>query len=597
MNRRVKIGIMIALLVLAVGFAAVTTTLIINGTLTIASDQAGFDKDVVFTKAKTNGKAYIVENGKTIEFSADLKNIGEEADLRYEITNKNRQYDASGVIECDFADPDNRLNEYITITPSPESFAIEASRKKTGHVVVRMIKSFIGDDTIVDDNNPANIGEIGFKCTIKLEAGERDNLAPEVVPVYTDATLNGADPTVGGDLIPVVVSENGSVTYADSYEEWYNYRNKRWANAVLLKDGQTYKYDEGDVIKEEDIDAYFVWIPRYKYKLWNVNGTTVTDSNAPEASSVQSIEIVFETKDVEASVGTQNGEWLTHPAFTSLDVNGIWVGKYGTSVKDVTSYNNGTYINGVKPEMVSIKPNGWFWRNNKIGGMFKTAYQYNRTLDSHMLKNTEWGAVAYLSHSEFGINGEVRINNFTLGSAGYSSSVEPTCYSTAKCNNWVNNTTAGKTFAFNTETGYLASTTGNITGVYDMSGGFEEYVAAYVEGGTLTHLQMSEKDLENYSKYLDVYPSNSTSTSYENRILGDATGEMGPFYKYADDDTNLRVHNNWYSDLSTFVDSSYSFFTRGGASKYGTLAGQFAFGVGNGANSSGANFRVVLSPQ
>ena len=597
MNRRIKIGIMIALLVLAVGFAAVTTTLIINGTLTIASDQAGFDKDVIFTKAKTNGKAYIVENGKTIEFSADLKNIGEEVDLRYEITNKNRQYDASGVIECDFVDPDNRLNEYVTITPSPESFGIEASRKKTGHVVVRMIKSFIGSEDNDDDNDPSNIGEIGFKCTIKLEAGERENLAPEVVPVYTDATLNGADPTVGGDLIPVVISENGSVTYADSYEEWYNYRNKKWANAVLLKDGQTFKYDEGDVIKDEDIDAYFVWIPRYKYKLWNVDSNNLISSSAPETSSAKTIDIVFETKDVKASDGTKNGEWLTHPAFTSLDVNGIWVAKYQTSVKGATAYNDGTYINGIKPELVSIKPNGWLWRNNKIGGMFKTAYQYNRTLDSHMLKNTEWGAVAYLSHSEYGINGEVRINNLTLGGAGYSSSIEPTCAATARCNNWTNNTSNGKTFAYNTETGYLASTTGNITGIYDMAGAFEEYVAAYVEGGRLTNLAMKDSELEAYSKYFDVYPANSTSTSYENRILGDATGEMGPFYYYADDDNNLSKHNNWYSDSSTFVDDSYSFFVRGGGNKSGILAGQFAFGVGNGANSSGATFRVVLAPQ
>ncbi len=32
------------------------------------------------------------------------------------------------------------------------------------------------------------------------------------------------------------------------------------------------------------------------------------------------------------------------------------------------------------------------------------------------------------------------------------------------------------TLPYNTETGYLASTTGNITGIYDMSGGSWEYV-------------------------------------------------------------------------------------------------------------------------
>lgn len=592
MNRRVKIGIMVALMVLAVGFAAVTTTLIINGTLTIASDQAGFDKDVIFTKAKTNGKAFITDNGKTIEFSADLQDIGEEDDLRYEITNKNRQYDASGTIECDFIDPDNRLNEYITITPSPESFEIEASRKKTGHVVVRMVKSFIGDDDVVGDTDPANIGEIGFKCTIKLEAGERENLAPEVVPVYTDATLNGADPTVGGDLIPVTIAENGTVTYADEYEEWYNYRNKQWANAVLLEDGVAFKYDTGDVIKEEDIESYFVWVPRYRYKLWNVDGTGVTVANAPEPSNAKAIDIVFETKDVEASTGTQNGEWLTHPAFTSLDVNGIWVGKYETTIKGATS-NSQTASNGVNPTKVAIKPNSYPWRNNNIGSSFLTMYNYARQLDSHLIKNTEWGAVAYLSHSEYGIGKEVTINKINY--TGAASKTLALCVKNEdSCNPPAY--TAAQVHLFNTEGGYQASTTGNITGIYDMSGGLKEYVAAYVEGGNMKFLPKAS-DLETYAKYFDVYPANSTTTSYANRILGDATGEMGPFYTYADNDDITRTHNSWYADNAVFVDETNSIFVRGGGTTNGSLAGQFSFETGTGIYNGLIGFRGVLAPQ
>ena len=34
--------------------------------------------------------------------------------------------------------------------------------------------------------------------------------------------------------------------------------------------------------------------------------------------------------------------------------------------------------------------------------------------DSHMMNNREWGAVAYLSHSAYGINNEIRINNYVL---------------------------------------------------------------------------------------------------------------------------------------------------------------------------------------
>jgi len=588
MNRRVKIGIMVALLILTVGFAAVTTTLIINGTLTIASDQAGFDKDVVFTKAKTNGKAFITDNGKTIEFSADLQDIGEEDELKYEITNKNRQYDATGTIECDFIDPDNRLNEYITITPSPEKFSIEASRKKTGHVVVRMVKSFIGDENVVGDNNPANIGEIGFKCTIKLEAGERDNLAPEVPPVYVDATLNCADPTVGGNLVPVMIEDDGTVIYADEYEEWYNYREKKWANAVILEDGSSSRYDVGDIIKEEDIESYFVWIPRYKYQLWNVSDTRLIVEEAPESSG-NSINIVFETKNVEPSTGTQNGEWLTHPAFTSMDANGLWVTKYEIGYNGATKETEARISSTETSKLIS-KPNVYSWRGNSVKNMFQIAYDYERGLDSHMIKNTEWGAIAYLSHSQYGINTEINLNNNKVYKTGYSSVIKDD-------RNTSDGSNPGLIQPYNTEVGVKASTTGNITGVYDMSGGSFEYVAAHIEGN-LGGSGFNSESVQGLEKYFDVYPGDTKNDSYQNRILGDATGEMGPFRKYKDPFTSNNqddwVRHNWYGDNSVFIQSGHPWFVRGGIFSDGSIGGSFAFTYYNGEGYGHITTRVIL---
>lgn len=593
MNRRVKIGIMVALLVLAVGFAAITTTLIINGTLSIGPDTEGFDRDVVFTKAKTSGKAFITENGKTIQFTADLQDIGQEVDLNYEITNKNRQYDASGTIECGFVDEDNRLNEYITVTPRPEEFNIDASRKKTGHVIVRMIKSFIGSDTSDDDNDPSNIGEIEFKCTIKLEAGERDNLAPETPPVYTDATLNGADPTVGGDLIPVVLSNDGTVTYADLYEDWYDYSNKRWANAVILKDGANFKYDEGDVIKEEDIESYFVWIPRYKYKLWNANQIDgISDSEY--SLGKQTIEVAFETKDVEPSIGTQNGEWLTHPAFTNFDVNGIWVGKFETGYDGATSKDDIKSVDANANKII-IKPNSISWQNKSVLYFFNLAYDYLREMDSHMMKNTEWGAVAYLSHSEYGINDIIRINNNSNAKTGYAAVNAPTCRIAGnnECNIYGDN--ADITLPYNTKTGYLASTTGNITGVYDMSGGSVEAVAAMAAVGKSG---LSQEDIEEKSKYFDIYSSDtlnkSTGYNYTKMILGDATGELGSFYN-SSRSTYMMYISSWYENNSVFFRKDNSWLYRGGSFGDGTQSGQFAFTSLPGTARNDASFRIVLA--
>ena len=252
-------------------------------------------------------------------------------------------------------------------------------------------------------------------------------------------------------------------------------------------------------------------------------------------------------------------------------MNGIWVGKYETGYKGATATEE-AQVNVNDSSKVIIKPNVYSWRSINISNMFKTAYNYERNLDSHMMKNTEWGAVAYLSHSKYGINTEVRINNNSAYLTGYSA-VEGTDQSSYPGTYGTDST---RTLPYNTETGYKASTTGNITGVYDMSGGAWEYVAAYMPSSRDAS-GFTSAELNTYAKYLDIYPSNSTITSYNNRILGDATGELGPFYFYADKDNINRYHNNWYGDFSDFVDSTYPWFSRGGVYDTGVLAGQFHF--------------------
>ncbi len=403
-----------------------------------------------------------------------------------------------------------------------------------------------------------------------------------------------AEPVLKDGLIPVKIADDGTVTYADTNKSWYDYCEKVWANAVILNDGVS--YNVGDTIKESDIQSYFVWIPKYKYKLWNVD-TPV--KNAHE------IDIIFDTKDTTnvtgvscktpmnsgASGNCKNGEYMTHPAFISMGVNGFWAGKFETGYKGATSTET-AQVNSNDSSKIIIKPNSYSWRNLTVMNMFTATYNYKRTMNSHMMKNTEWGAVAYLSHSKYGTNREININNNSSNRTGYSalsSTNQQTYPGTSGDGNNYNK-------VYNTETGYLASTTGNISGVYDMSGGAHEYVAGYMSG-QLGSSGFSATTLANYdSKYYDVYSASSTMTSYQYRILGDATGEMGPFKTYLDGDNNSRYHNSWYGDYSYFVDSTSPWFGRGGYYVNGVLAGQFYFSRDTGGASAAVGFRIVLSP-
>ena len=122
-----------------------------------------------------------------------------------------------------------------------------------------------------------------------------------------------------------------------------------------------------------------------------------------------------------------------------------------------------TLIALVVTKTLQVKPGVSSWRYITIGNMYTVCKNYNSTLNSHMMKNDEWGAVAYLSKSKYGKNGKVDINDnssyYTGGGNG---------------NAYVNN--------------IKQSTTGTIYGVYDMSGGAGECVASYInnENSNLT---------------------------------------------------------------------------------------------------------------
>ena len=135
-----------------------------------------------------------------------------------------------------------------------------------------------------------------------------------------------------------------------------------------------------------------------------------------------------------------------------------------------------------------------------------------------------------------------------------------------------------------------------------MSGGTYEYVMGYTTGAStvggssgITSIYSDFYTNSNWNKYYDEYSSTSY-TNYANRILGDATGEMGPFGSQVDPDNNTRRKSSWYGDYAYFVYSSYPWFYRGGHWSFGSSSGAFAFyGDAGGANSL-IGFRVVLAP-
>jgi hypothetical protein len=427
--------------------------------------------------------------------------------------------------------------------------------------------------------------------------------------VYTDAS-GASYPELYQGLIPIKYV-SGNPTVADIKSEWYNYTNHNWANAVLVNCSDTTiknKYFDanmnllssavGTTISMDDILQMYVWVPRYRYLLWNAeNGS----------SDPQAITITFDNVSSPKYSGTTNGTWLTHPAFTfgSTELNGFWVGKFESS---------GTTTN------LTVKPNTASIVNLTVGDMFNatrneeltyaTNYGINQDeIDTHMMKNMEWGAVAYLSSSIYGrytntttcvsSGCEVWINNTHTGTECKSPWTADLCGGTitgcsgSSVSIAASNSMSACALGYDwTTLGVNASTTGNQYGIYDMSGGAEEYVMGNMVDSSSNFYSSSANLTQPNVKYYDSYlyqADLNTYTDHARGKLGDATKETLKTFGI--------VRGGWNGDYAALPSSEHSWFIRGGYACNSAEAGIFLFGRNTGEAGGIHSFRSVLTAQ
>ena len=344
-------------------------------------------------------------------------------------------------------------------------------------------------------------------------------------------------PKLGSGMTPIKWNGSTWIETTGNDPDWYDYTAKKWANA---------KTSDGSM---------WVWIPRYAYSI----------TSGYHSSSAGNIEVEFmkgtSNKTSTGRTGFQNvsgqGKWNIHPAFNyGSTVSGLWVAKFEASRSNATSGSAGDN------NTIKIQPGVSSWTDIAVKDIFKTCRNYNTLLNSHMMKNTEWGAVAYFSKSKYGINGEVAINSFNYTGGGSD-------------NSYVDNTDQ--------------STTGNVWGIYDMSGGKYEYVAAYVNNGS-SILNTYGSSLVSASSYMkDIYTA-SKDTSSEN--YNESSSKYGDaLYETSSDNSG---YNSWYDDYSLFPSRDEPFFRRGGAKDDRTHTGVFCFDYSDGDEYYASTFRPVL---
>ena len=514
----------------------------------------------------------------------------------------------------------------------------------------------------------------------RLEGGEGKENRPNSPVLLTGMTPIKFTMPTDEKMGKIVETTAGD---SDWYEYGTTYETRRWANA-----------------KTED-GSMWVWIPRFAYRVNKESETFdvvfligTTDKYYDENGNIKTAKRqTSENQVIDTTVG-----YTVHPAFTNeskinyanggwdKELTGIWVAKFDAG------YASGNNKVAVKGSSVSYSKsivwanktergttdNGDEEARNWLDGIYgstKTSIKYptfqgttytmnyishndcfniakvlNETgniyglsetdSDSHLMKNSEWGACVYLGASVYGQNeNEITINNANLNSGGTKRTVREgknkvdSVYSVTGCTNnttdvrevittisAINNVskdtpTSNGIFTWNQKTGQNASTTGTIYGIYDMTGGIYERTAAYIANGNANLKRYGESIAYNgnilkteSTKYTTAYPfnekdskgnkiTNIDTASQQNfvansKIYGDAVRETNN--GKAGTSESEWNYSSWSRDYSYFPALSVPFFKRGGGLWDGSHAGVCAFSRSSGDSYYDVGFRAVL---
>ena len=400
-----------------------------------------------------------------------------------------------------------------------------------------------------DRANDRYLYTLSNSCTARLTCGTYIDLASNLTPVKYDSSKKKW----------VITTED------DPY--WFDYNNQEWANAVVLTETAKNSKSVGDVVEVDtndkkygtntdntidslDVYAMYVWIPRFSYTIRRKivtsagtdylyygddtipNSPTLTDTNTrPIKVGAIDVKCVSKNAPKETGSGYYNygnsvSGWYTMPAFTfgSTELNGIWMSKFLTSSTS-NAYNDRNIVNCTDdncsysdnlrtlPNMqaltmayVSTKFKHVFFSEislNRSGGVYRVN---NSTENIHLSRNSEWASLIYLSYSIYGRygNSDYQLDDKYVSPNARSGSTAKTgknCY-----NLQINSCVVSNSVPYdNTTYGGWGSTTGNITGVYDV---------VFNDGANLIVAAASQNVITskvgNYANYFDIVDSLSS---------------------------------------------------------------------------------------
>ena len=249
-----KSMLIVAILLMSIGFAAISTTLIINGNAKVSENNEDFS--VIFTAASLDGNdvysSVVDEAKKTITFTTgELKTLNQTSVLNYEVTNNSSNYDANVTVTC--VPKEGTTAKYTSIKNKLDNDATVVKAKETLNGTLTVTLDKVATENVTEE----------YTCKLEFNAVERDTIGKEIPAFQKDS----------------------------------------WATiAANVKSGNTSKYNVGDT-KEVDLGE----LGTHTVRIANKSACTTETSETACGFVVEFADII--TKQKFNSTATNLGGW------------------------------------------------------------------------------------------------------------------------------------------------------------------------------------------------------------------------------------------------------------------------------------------------
>ncbi len=224
---------------MSIGFASISTTLILNESTNVSENEPDFD--ITFTKATLDGtdvyNDIIDATKKIITFeTSELKTLNQTSVLNYEVYNNSANYDANISIKC---------------VPKKGTTAKYTSIKNTleeGTIIIKAKEMLEGTLTITLDKTPIEETKEAYVCNLEFSAIERDSLATEPTQFQKDSWSTIAANVKNGNTSKYNVGDTKKVRL-----NGFKTHTVRIANKSECSNGETSETACGFVVEFADV--------------------------------------------------------------------------------------------------------------------------------------------------------------------------------------------------------------------------------------------------------------------------------------------------------------------------------------------------------